>query len=112
MGIISHGCQACEILSEKFYLLSVDDVVLVEVFEGEQNICRVEGGILEFESLTVTNVEVKLAPVAIIQHEVQSLEVFEGVFEPHNEGVLHSLKNTSLGDRVLDLAILTDALFL
>ena len=84
----------------------------MEVFQGEQNICRVEGRILEFESLTVTNVEVKLAPVAVIQHEVQSFEVLEGVFESHNEGVLHSLKYTSLGDRVLDLAILTDALFL
>ena len=96
----------------KFYLLSVDNVILVEVFEGEQNICRVKGGIFEFESLTVTNVEVKLAPTAVVQHEVQSLEVLKGVFKPHNEGVLHSLKNASLGDRVLDLAILTDALFL
>lgn len=95
-----------------FDLLSVDDVVFVEVFECEQNVGRIESGVLEFESLTVTNVEVQLAPVTVIQNKVESLEVLEGVFKSHNERVLHSFENATLADCVLNLTVLSNVLLL
>ena len=94
------------------YLLAVDDVVLVEVLEGEQDVRRVERRILEFESLAVANVEVQLAPHAVVQDEVEPVSVFEGVLELHDEGVLRPLKNASLREGVTHLAELPDALLL
>lgn len=47
-------------------LLSIDDIVLVEVFEGKEDVRGVKGRILEFETLAVADVEVEFAPVAIV----------------------------------------------
>lgn len=47
-------------------LLSVDDVVFVKVLQGEKDVGGIKGRILEFESLDMADVEVKLAPTAII----------------------------------------------
>ena len=41
-----------------FDLLSVDDVVFVEVLEGEDDVGGVKGGEFEFEALQVENVKV------------------------------------------------------
>jgi len=50
--------------------------------------------------------------MAIIQHEVQPLSVFEGVFQPHDERVLHSFENTAFADSMGYLVELTDVLLL
>ena len=78
------------------YLLAVDYVIFVEVLEGEQDVRRVERRILEFESLAVADVEVQLAPHAVVQDEVEPVSVFEGVLELDDEWVLRTLKNASL----------------
>ena len=50
--------------------------------------------------------------MAIVQHEVQSLSVFEGVFQPYDERVLHPFKNTAFADSMGYLVKLTDVLLL
>ena len=84
----------------------------MEVFERKENVSRVECGILEFESLTVTNVKVKLAPMTIIQNEVEPLEVLECILESHYEWVLHPFEDATLTDCVLNLTVLSNVLLL
>lgn len=46
--------------------ISIYDSIFMEVLEGEEDVCSVKLGIFHFESLTLTNVEVEFAALAII----------------------------------------------
>ena len=75
----------------KSYLLSVDDIVLMEVLEGQKHVCRVKCRKLELEPLAVAQIEMQLATMAVIEHKVETLSILESILELDYEGVLSSL---------------------
>jgi len=75
----------------------------VEVLEGQEYVGGIEGRILKFESLTMTNVEVEFAAHAIVEHEVETLAVLEGVFQLNDKWVLRPLEDAPFGKRVAHL---------
>ena len=90
------------------YLLSIDDVVFMEAFQSEQYVRSVKAREFDFKSKQVRQVEKELATMAVVEHEVQLLAVFECVFHFDDEGMVESLQDAPLSLGVLDLVEFTD----
>ena len=84
----------------------------MEVLEGEKDVSCVKCRIIEFKSLTMVKIKVKLTSNTIVEIKVQPLTIFKRVLELHYERILSTLKDASLRQGVIDLAELAYILFL
>ena len=73
--------------------ISVDNALIVQVLDGQNELCRVElchfvGKVLEPRVLVLGQVEVQVAPCTKIQHKEELPVVLECVMHPGDEGVI------------------------
>ena len=93
-------------------LLSIHDVHLVNGFQCQQDRRTVKLGRLLFEPSQVRQVKEQFAPIAVVQHKINTIVLSERVVEPHYERVLNHFQNTTFGLCVLDLVFFFDHLLL
>jgi hypothetical protein len=80
----------------------------VEVSQGQQDVSRVEAGVLGLEPLDVRQVVEQFTALTIVKYKVELFAIFEGVLEAHYEGMTEFFKHTALRHGVLDLLELPD----
>ena len=77
--------------------ISVDDVFIVQSFNGANNLRRIQLGTLFLEPLLFSQVCEELTAIQEINEEVQLTIGLESIVQAHNVRVLDLLKNVSLG---------------
>ena len=91
--------------------VTVYNVVLVQVLDGQQNLLRVEPAATLAEPCGSRQMEEQLATRAVLQNKVQLLGRLECINHIHNERVGHRFENVSLRLGMLNLVSLDDVFF-
>jgi hypothetical protein len=93
------------------YLLSINDVLVVETLDSQENVGCVEQCCLFSESSQMGQVEKELTTTAVVKHEVQLFAILKSIFQFYDVRVLDKLKNSALCHGPFNLIFLADLFF-